>query len=102
MRKLVRVIVSADYEVYIEELFGFSFLHCHYHNFNKRSHRQLIEDFQLLKKINRIPLYAAHNPVDKLHEHFLISMGFEYLKTIINEENENKEIWVTNTEFKEI
>jgi hypothetical protein len=90
----IPVIYNNDYIVFLENDFGFTFIHCDCIKWTKSVKKDLLSDLKKLFEIHRSDVYAIHEIGDVKHEKFLGIVGFEYLKDFVGSDEKQRQIFV--------
>ena len=90
----IPVIYNNDYIVFLENDFGFTFIHCECKKWTKEVKKNLLVDFEKLFEIHRSEIYAIHEIDDVKHKKFLGIFGFEYLKDFVGSDEKQRQIFV--------
>lgn len=88
------VIHNNEYTVYLENDFGFTFIHCDCVKWTKEIKKALIDDIEKLLKIHRKEVYAIHEIIDEKHKKFLRIVGFDYLSDFAGSDGIIRQIFV--------
>lgn len=93
----IPVIHHKDYIVFLENDFGFTFIHCECLKWTKTVRKDILNDFNKLLEIHRKDIYAIHEIMDEKHKKFLKIVGFEYLKDFVGSDMLLRQLFVRRT-----
>lgn len=77
----IPVVQRDAYTIYFEQVMGVTFTHCDVYKWNRTTRANLLNDSEAITALHGGPLYAYHTVGDTKHLKFLKMLGFEYVKT---------------------